>query len=556
MPHIGSRLSLVAIAIAVLADTAALRFLWRTTDLAQGEYLSGYFEEVEGNASLVFDGRMHGSVVPDIGVDTRGSLSLPPGRSIGLDLRDGAEYRILVEGHAWAPFLIFGKRHPLPDDAKHHGGLQLVDARRLQVGPSGLEARPWQILRPWKDDERDLRQLMNPCSANAASEVTVRIVSRIVEITFGTCRTQLNAAGPADLLAVLAGPAWTTVRKAGGWQRTTNTEIKWVLAILVVCLGKTALLLATAGPIATLALGLLTTTLLGLAPDGAVVLLPVSFLLALLALALRLATRHKLAMLSGFVALLLVALSLRALLGMSRPSPQSLEQEPSQCVLIGYSAIRGDGLRQDPDLGVWIEHGGMWDILSKSPTCPSLQRQARAAGMFSDMRDLLCHGSSPVAEGGTVIFFGGSNDDYLWGRAWDRGISPVLRMARYAYARPTAAQWDELRQAAETSSLSRVDEQIQALEEALRCSSHRHAQFLYVHDFAAWDLAAERSPARRRMMELRAEHSGTPFHRFIDLYESVHETAGVWWFNDYIHPSLLGHRRIGEVISSAIAHPR
>ena len=34
---------------------------------------------------------------------------------------------------------------------------------------------------------------------------------------------------------------------------------------------------------------------------------------------------------------------------------------------------------------------------------------------------------------------------------------------------------------------------------------------------------------------------------FVDLFEVFGPEAGVSWFNDYVHPSLLGHERIAEL---------
>jgi len=35
---------------------------------------------------------------------------------------------------------------------------------------------------------------------------------------------------------------------------------------------------------------------------------------------------------------------------------------------------------------------------------------------------------------------------------------------------------------------------------------------------------------------------------FVDLFEVLGPDAGVSWFNDYVHPFLLGHERIAEVV--------
>jgi len=50
--------------------------------------------------------------------------------------------------------------------------------------------------------------------------------------------------------------------------------------------------------------------------------------------------------------------------------------------------------------------------------------------------------------------------------------------------------------------------------------------------------------------ELRCwRHDGSRWKRprtFVDLFEVFGPEAGVSWFNDYVHPSLLGHERIAR----------
>lgn len=83
---------------------------------------------------------------------------------------------------------------------------------------------------------------------------------------------------------------------------------------------------------------------------------------------------------------------------------------------------------------------------------------------------------------------------------------------------------------------------------ALTCAQKLGARFNYFHDFVAWDLADPRSPARKEMLEARAAAMRQENASFFDLLDAVRDEVGIWWFNDYIHPSEIGHRRIGEIM--------
>jgi hypothetical protein len=255
----------------------------------------------------------------------------------------------------------------------------------------------------------------------------------------------------------------------------------------------------------------------------------------------------------GLLLIIPAAVVLLVLMPLGVPSQNEPAGAPGRCLLLGYSSMRGDSLRQDSARGVWGGKGGVWEYLPHAQACAgSVQRRARAAGRFSWTRDVLCGDDPGVVAGGNILFLGGSNDDFFWARFQASRVTQLIGLARYAYQRPSAEEWHRLRAAVEVSSLAALADQNQVEKEALGCAAQREAAFLYFHDFLAWDLAEPRSAPRQQMLAARADAVRAAGGSFVDLLDRVADGAGVWWFNDYIHPSEIGHRRIGEIMTHEV----
>ena len=178
---------------------------------------------------------------------------------------------------------------------------------------------------------------------------------------------------------------------------------------------------------------------------------------------------------------------------------------PSRCLLLGYSAIRGDGLRWDENRRPWVEYGGVWDVLEQCSACNgSFERRAKGAGRFAWVRDMTCSTQRSVSSGGDVVFFGGSNDDFVWRRFATGWAMQAIRLARYAYARPSAQEFRSIAEAAAAGSLDALGAQNAAMQEALDCIGRQGGRLRYFHDFFVWDLAEPRSDARLQMFSARA----------------------------------------------------
>jgi hypothetical protein len=553
----------VAACAAVGFDYATLRFLWLPVAIAPGQYRTGYFEEPEGIPSLILDDSQHISgVEPDLGLDRKGTLKLYPGRSIGLPLLEDAEYRVYVDNQHWAPFCVFGSLEALADQADRHGPFRLVGGRTLGFQDGQLSAANWTILRSWHADQSSLMTLRERC---AGTEPAVKLIVRQrqgrPDIRYGSCFFRLNS--PADVMVVLAGPASMSIEKAGGW--ATERTVRSGQLLFAASLG--TLQFATAAvTVGVVAAAFLAASLFGIAtasPESGIVGFAVLLFVGCVAAGIRMirAAGHPastpkvvlgaLLLLAPIVSLILPFVPARFL-----PDEQPVGA-PARCLLVGYSAMRGASLRQSGDPGSPVSQAGAWEGLKRSATCSgSVERRARGAGRFSWVRDTLCGAAPGVVPGGEVVFFGGSNDDFLWAGFQATRLSQLARLARYAYAPPGTSEWLQIAAAVEESSLGALQAQTDALSEALRCVTRQQARFRYFHDFLVWDLAQPRSDARRRMLSARAETVRSGGGDFVDVLDQVRDEAGLWWFNDYIHPSEIAHRRIGELMAREIDHHR
>ena len=65
---------------------------------------------------------------------------------------------------------------------------------------------------------------------------------------------------------------------------------------------------------------------------------------------------------------------------------------------------------------------------------------------------------------------------------------------------------------------------------------------------ASTDLVAGRDPDRAAMLARRRTAVEGAGGMFIDLYTRFADEAGIAWFNDYLHPSLIVHERVADLV--------
>ena len=155
------------------------------------------------------------------------------------------------------------------------------------------------------------------------------------------------------------------------------------------------------------------------------------------------------------------------------------------------------------------------------------------------MPDAYCASPASFGADGQVAFFGGANDDFLW------GVTTLARL--FIVSQQGIESWRSSQAPAAAASLARIDEQVAAVDVLMRCIHDRKAEFLFLHDFLVTDLPAGREPDRATMLARRRAAVEAAGGRFVDLLDIFRTEAGVSWFNDYVHPSLIAHERIADL---------
>jgi hypothetical protein len=526
------------------ADAFVLRSAWLARDVASGQFRRGYFESLDGTVGLTLDGAVRPGMIPSFLLAAGGALGVPPGMAAVAPLAAGVEYNLLSEA-AEAPYVVIGSEtsvgpvfdvpslQPLPDEAR------LAGARTLGLRDGRLALVAWDAARPWRDDAARLAALRESCAGrDRAAWLGVKLAGDRIEVRFGRCALEEPiAAPPAPLLAALAGPEWLTVARTPPWG--VQEKVEWIVLAIVVAkvaamgwgLGG-ASALATSGVLALAALFL---------PVPAMLTWPVMGIVAAAAAAVRAAGRAL--RLLPRRARLPVALALLALLGgyvasaVTRPrsfppvvSTRGEGEAMGACAVIGYSTVKGEGVRR--------EHGGLrWLLEDECASCRGQTAALFAGGeTLAWARDAYCGSPSEFGAGGQVAFLGGVNDDFFWG---------FLSLPRiFVGGRQGIEPWRRNVGPAAAASLERIDAQAQALEGLMRCALARRARFVFLHDFLVTDLPAGRDRDRAAMLERRRAVVEAGGGRFVDLLGAFGGEAGVAWFNDYVHLSLVAQRRL------------
>jgi hypothetical protein len=208
--------------------------------------------------------------------------------------------------------------------------------------------------------------------------------------------------------------------------------------------------------------------------------------------------------------------------------------QPNACAIIGYSTAGGASLRRN--------FGGLRVYLDQHCSrCRESTASLASGGEVMDWaRDAYCTSPASFGAGGLVIFWGAANDDFLWG---------VVSMARlFVVGHQTIDLWRRNQQPAIRASQGRIDVQVAAIRDTIRCALSRGARFLYLHDFLITDVVAGRDPGRAAMLARRRAAVEEAGGTFIDLHARFADEVGIAWFNDYLHPSQSIHERVAELV--------
>ena len=533
------------------ADAWVLRASWTGAEVAEGEFRRGYFEWIDGAIGLAIDNVIR-PVFPSCVVTEEGALAVAPGMTAVVPLLDGSEYALTVES-PFAPYLVIGEEAAIAPSSFDYppllpGEAKLADGRTLAIVDGQLALVPWVAGIPWRDDAARLTALRQVCGVTAGrASVRLTMAQNRLEIRFGSCTRGEPfgvTLGPR-LLAAVAGPEWIEVSRPSGW-----VTYRWVVWPVLAAIAMKVVLLAWA---VGLTGATVTSATLALAavwwPIPAALTWPLTAAIAIVAALVRIARIMVRCLPSprGVVSTAGAAILLLAGGLMLYEQPRSFPpiivshvapQEPYRCAVIGYSTAGGASLR-----GAMLrrENDGIRFFLDQEcEACRGHAASRSAGGETLDwLHEAFCDTAPSCGGNGKVVFLGGANDDFLWA---------VLSIARLFIVGDQGPQpWRRSQAPAAAAARARIDQQTEAIHRLIECVRQRNGRLIFLHDFLVTDLVAGRDPDRAAMLAARQAAVEADGMDFVDLYQRFAGEAGVSWFNDYIHPSLIGHYRFSQL---------
>ena len=531
----------------VLADMWVLHVMWLRRYLDGGQLAYGYFEPGSDGPRLVTEGFDARDVDDDMALASDTRLWVSPGKSLVLPIAADCDFTVTTSSEGRAPYLVFGALDPL-DPASSGGGnpAQILSrARRLDFKAEGLSLAAWDATLSWGTDGEWLRELATSC-ASERSPVRVSTLNGILRVAYGECRLELPLdAESISVLALLPGPAALLVEKPAMW-KTHYVAAFGVLAIIMgLACAAVASLFAGLGawlcvgfsivPVLLIAWSLLAGVLAWLATA----LVGVLFACAQL---VRFVWTSKRSMRVGIVLALAGGVVVLVRFHLDHPSPRvrmtasgdrsNAPARPLPAVLLGYSAVAGGRLRSD--------RGRLLDHLTRlaHADVDPLSQRAFPAQTFSRIEQCVCHELDDAPAGSLLLFFGGTNDDWYSGIEMSSWPSLWMTIGRLQFL-SDSHRWErsaETFDAAAQSSQAVLSVQEGVIRATVDCARARDHQFIFFHDFLVSDLESALSPDRRRMRKARKDAVIAAGGEFVDLFDVLHNAAGVSWFNDIIHP--------------------
>ncbi|MBI3784168.1 MAG: hypothetical protein HY270_12295 [Deltaproteobacteria bacterium] len=542
--HMEWALKILVLVACCATDAFVLRSTWASLETAPGQLRRGYFERFGDEVGLAIDD-LFGQVFPSFLLTSSGVLEVPPGLSAVAVLEPGVDYEVTYHSKL-SPYVLLGAQGPVeprtPNLKLRPGEARLVGARTLAFEGDHLALVAWDGTRPWREDAAKLSALDAACSEDGSGRgLKVKADQDRLEVRLGRCSlVEPLPASDSTLLAVLAGPDWATMTRRPGW--VVEHKVIWpVLAVVtakVVAFAWAAGLVSTAAVSATLGIASL------VVPVQATLTWPLTLFIGIVAAIVRVAVIARRRLPRGWrlpclvLALALSACVARALIPATRSFPPIVPPhgdhgQQLQCAVIGYSMASGAGLRDS--------HGGFSSLLDD--TCDRCRDKTagRTAGgeVLSWARDAYCASPHSFGKDGSVIFLGGANDDFLW------GVTSTARM--FVVGQQGSEPWARNLKTSAAASRARIDAQVDAINGLMQCAQSNGAGFLFLHDFLVGDLVAGRDPDRAAMLARRRAAVEAAGGRFVDLYEVFGAEAGISWFNDYVHLSLIGHERLADL---------
>jgi hypothetical protein len=542
-------LALVALGL----DLGLLAPLLTVSEVARQQTQRVYYEpDPDGGVGIMIDGQQ-GGYVTDVAVDAQGRLEIPAGRTIAVPLAPGDTLTVRTEAADLAPYVVVAtevRRQPIHAQAEVH------DATVVQARDAALAPVAWDATRPWAADRDWLRALAAHCRLAPPGEATLRAEAGGVAIRIGACSGFLPAAPGASrpLLLIATGPhAALASRTPGGWAQTTAVQWPLVgvallrLALLVFALG--------AGPTAMLAATLFAAGLWS-QPEAILtwfITLPCVIAAAVGRLIARRAPRRRGLIWAGAVIVLVLQLAAMvaavAEFDVGTFGKERITRAGDDgCAIVGYSTVRGDALRWGTD--------GLVERLNQScDRCRNrTARFSREAQTLRWVHEEVCAPEFPAAAGGDVVFVGGGNDDLFYRPSrLSQLLGDFLTVVRTTLRPISATEWATVFGHASERAVATIDEQSADIRAIGACATARGRRLHFVHDFLIWDLEGGRTAPRQQTFAARRAAVQSAGGEFIDLYAEFGQRAGVAWFNDFIHPSGLGHQMIADLLCARLA---
>lgn len=559
---LGTALVLV---VCVLADLCVLHVVWLRRSIDGGQLARGYFEPSSDGPRLVTDGFGDRSADEDMALASATKLWVSPGKALLLRLEADTDILVTTSAQGRAPYLVFGALAASPASSRNSGEVQeLSSARRLDGGAGRLSLETWDATVAWEKDLEMLRAVANAC-VKEGSPATVHVVALTdgVRVEYGECRLDLGPDAASRLvLAVLPGPAPLLLEKATAWKTHRSADLGVLRFIVPMAVVAVAVLAWGFGLWWCLLFSLMPVLALFESPTVAILAWLATIVVGVLFCCGRLVGLCRRAKGAAVGVALVVLAGVAVAFGWMRSGRTSPSREAPAAatdsgaraatvpgVLLGYSAVAGGALRG--------ESPGLLEHLARlgRPYIDPLSRRAFSAQTFSRIETCICQELDDVPKGSVLVFFGGSNDDWFSGILLGSWSTLRIFLGRLQFL-SDPQRWErsaEIFAEASRASHALLPRQEQVIGSALACARAREQRFIFFHDFLVSDLGGVLSRERREMRDARREVVLAGGGEFVDLFDELHNEAGVAWYNDVIHPSSVGHDRVAAHIVRYLA---
>jgi hypothetical protein len=412
------------------------------------------------------------------------------------------------------------------------------------VGASDNSLVPFDTTEPWSSVSDRLAAIARSC-APVDGLVRARLTTEQWLFEIGTCRyTTPVSAGRPQALVVLGGPRTARIALTDPADpiATLGLRILWPAAVVAIAIGLGTWLLPALGVVA-----LVIASASLVKPFVAMLLCLFCVLAGLAVLLVAPVTGVRGRSVAALVAGLLIPVTSPwhgAIIAGVPTGERVLLDASGACVVLGYSSIRGAGLAR-PDAQTFAS-----ELAAMCPkTCPTVTRVAGDGRTLKWLRARL-DSAPPTHTQPRGYFFGGVNDDL------DLVVSHQLQPMRlFSHALMAISLWEWPGQKMlpldphdlDAALLGLPPSQIAQQEDDLAAlAAHftgRDGQYFHIADALVTDIEPEGPGEARQKIAARRVRELPP-NRVWSLAGHFHQRIAATWFNDQVHPSEFGARRI------------